>query len=87
MSQPETVPEKKQGEGKEKTHDFDEDLCLVTLLQYFYSVHFSDYMLNETYVLHLVMHDPNLLIKELYGSPSECPTFQNKLEIMLQSSS
>lgn len=44
-------------------------------------------MLNETYSLHLVMHDPDLLIKELYGIPSGCPTFQKKLEIILQSSS
>lgn len=43
-------------------------------------------MLKETYILHLVMHDPNLLIKE-YGRPSECPTFPKKLEIILYSSS
>lgn len=39
-------------------------------------------MLKETYILHLVMHDPNVLVKE-YGRPSECPTFPKKQEIIL----
>lgn len=42
---------------------------------------------TEAYVLHFVMHNPNLLIREFYVPPSDSSTFPKKLDIILHSSS
>jgi len=91
MSQPDIECLGEEEGGKQKTHHFYEELWLVTV--YFsISIVFilwtsSRNVKTDACILHLVMHDLNLLITTLYVPPSDCSTFQKKSETILHSSS